>query len=198
MSDEYHSAEEDTSDDDGAHSHHGDDALARNFWCEMDPGSKPFRANLPIINALWAQAVENRCAATLIRAARRSEGRTLECAIGEADERDFVARLRWMTSPRAAAEDGTRFPIDYNRLLECCFVDHLGLGPGSMAAKTLVELGNAHGHAWSVAAQELRNRVLEAAPNYFDRERTRRVMAQAARWSPLRAAFVGATLSKIS
>lgn len=163
MSDEYHSAEEDLSDTDSNDS----DNFARNFWCEMDPGSKPFRANLPIINALWAQAVENRCAAALIRAAHHSERRTLECAIREASERDFVARLRWMTSPRAAAKDGSRFPIDFDNLLRCCVIDCLDLGPGSMSAKTLVELGDAHGHAWSVAAQELRNRVMETAPNYF-------------------------------
>jgi len=165
--DEYHSAEED-SDTDSRQGEEEEDFIS-DFWHAMDPGFEGFRANLVAIRAMWAQAVETRQAAALIRAARRSERRDLDFAIGEEDEKDFAARLRWMASPRAVAEDGTRFPIDFDGLLITYF--HLrgmeDYAPGSPAAKTVVELGDAAGCVWSAAAQLLRNRVLDARVGDF-------------------------------
>jgi hypothetical protein len=165
--DEYHSAEED-SDNDSWQDDEEEDFIY-DFWHAMDPGSGEFCENFDTIQAMWAQAVETRQAAALIRAARRSERRDLEFAIGEGDENDFAARLRWMASPQTVAEDGTRFPIDFDGLLITQFGlrDFDSHAPGFPAAKAVVELGDAAGCVWSAAAQQLRNWVLDATAGDF-------------------------------
>jgi hypothetical protein len=130
------------------------------FWGEMDPGFGRFREKQPSIDAMWAQAVRERRAASLIKAEDRSYRRSLVFAIGEeAYTYDSAARIRWLAA--ATAEDGSRFDIDYGELLIIAIGRGPGTGPDTVLAKTLVEVGDAARHVWSNKASDLRDLVLQ-------------------------------------